>query len=182
MCFSIFSLSSYRVLTSALTINLCPFYMQSVKYHLTVSHLLYCCYSQAACAPNARVNQVLLRKLVINRGECGMASSTTSTRQRTDASEVVLLPVQRVRSSAQTQERKKITHKPCLVTDFIKAYGLLRPLLFGGLLAVGGGRYSPRPSPQTAGSVLCKHLSGCSGAHPRGLTEPFPTQAELCWC
>lgn len=108
-----------------------------------------------------------------------MASSTVSTRQRTDASEVVLLPVQRLRSSAQTWERKKINHKPCLVTGFIKAYGLLWPLPFGGLLAVGGGRYSPRPSPLPAGSVLCKHVGGCSGAHPRGLTEPFPTQAEL---
>lgn len=165
MCFSIFSLSSYHVLTSALTINLCPFYMQPAKYHLTISRLLYRCYPQAACEPTAHVKRVVLRKLVINTGECGMASSTRGlgrglmpARWPPASSETPLFcaDVGEERNQSQTASSNRL----------YKAYGLLRPFPFGGLLAVGGGRYSPCPSLlMAAGSVLCQHVGGCFGAH-----------------
>lgn len=159
---SIFSLPSYHILMT-LTINLCPFYTKSVKYRLTVSHLLYCCYSQAACEPTARVNWLVLRKLVINTGERGMASSTTFTQG--------LMPARCPPARSETplfcadigQERNQ--SQPLSSDRLYKAYRLLWLFPLGHSLAVSSGRYSPHPSPSMA---ACRWVLQSPPARPEG--------------
>lgn len=143
--FSIFSLSSYHVLTSSPTINLCPCYMRPVSRVLSYRVTLYCRYPRAACEPAARVSwhfpgswqeaQVsslwILHHPPRERMVLPPASSETPLFCRDTGEE---------RNQSQTASSVRLC----------KADGLPCLLPFGGWLTATAGRSSPCPFPLMA--------------------------------
>lgn len=141
MCFSIFSLSSCHVLTSAPTISLCPFHMESVSSVSPYCVTLYCRFPRAACEPAARVDWHFWGSwLEAQVSSVWILHHPPRAWGEDWCWRGGLLPARRLCSSAGISERKEINHKLHLVTDRVKQRGYFGcSHLERGWLSVPGG-------------------------------------------